>query len=532
MASNNWDSGDDGWNDGPEEAAHEIVQTFVDVDASTIKINSCNVGRVIGSAGSMIKDLQQDSGAIIKMGRVEGGYTFIHLKGYEDQVNFAKSLINELLLGNRPRITRKEREWNNTFIEKVIDIRVTKGKGLQRPDTKHLIEKVKKDSKTDIVFGQVSEYGDTMALKIKGKNPAVEEAIRLIQDIDLGRQIDPEPSFEDLLALSDRKERDKWARVPKIIKNVYKEDPDVANMTPEEVNKFRKENNDISVSVVRSDGQVDENPDFKIPNPVTSFKQAFKHYPEILRELENLSFTTPSPIQAQAWPILMSGHDMIGIAQTGTGKTFAFLLPALIHTYLQTTPIEKRAGPNVLVMAPTRELATQIEREVNKIDYKGLKAVCVYGGKEIGPQLDKIKEGCQILIATPGRLNDFVSRASIDLKAVSFVVLDEADRMLDLGFEPQINKTSIFINPSRQTVMTSATWNSDVQRVAKKYMVNPIKVNVGSLDLAATHTVTQKIIILDEDDKRDWLMEFFDNMDEEKDKVSSGSYTMCYKSPC
>ncbi|KAL1463724.1 hypothetical protein WDU94_015450, partial [Cyamophila willieti] len=511
-----WD--DDGWNDGPQ-VTQEIVHTFLDHDANTIKINSSKIGQVIGSKGSMIKELQDECGAQIKMGKQEGDYTFIHLKGYQDQVDFAKSLINELLSGNRRRKTRKEREWDNAYNEKTINIRANKGKGLQRKEHRHLVEQVKKESRANIIFGKISEYGDTMDVTVKGKNPQIEEAIRLIENIDLGREIDPEPSMEELWALSERKERDKWARVPKIIKRVYKEDPEVANMTPDQVQAIRKMNNDISVCVVKSDGQVEENANFKIPNPVTNFKQAFQHYPEILSELENLGFTTPSPIQAQAWPILMSGYDMIGIAQTGTGKTFAFLLPALIHTHLQTTPIEQRAGPNVLVMAPTRELATQIEREVNKINYKGLKAVCVYGGKEIEPQLEKMKEGCQILIATPGRLNDFVSRASIDLKAVSFVVLDEADRMLDLGFEPQINKTSIYINPNRQTVMTSATWNSDVQRVARKYMVNPVKVNVGSLDLAATHTVTQKIIILDEEDKKNWLMEFFDNMNEETDKV-------------
>lgn len=516
----------DDWDDGPSynAAPPVFVETFLNVDANTIKINSSKVGQVIGGQGSTIKELQQESGAIIKIGKDEGGYTFINLKGYTDQVDFAKSLINELLSGNRPKLTRKEREWNNTYSEKIVNIRVTKGKGLQRKENKHLIDEIKNESKATILFGNVSEYGDTMELKIKGKNPAIEEAMKMLENIDLGRDIDPEPSMEYLMAIADKKERDKWARVPKIIKNVYKEDPEVARMTPEQVAAFRKENNDISVSIVKSDGQIDENPDFEIPKPVTSFKQAFKPYPEILQELENLSFTTPSPIQAQAWPVLMSGHDMIGIAQTGTGKTFAFLLPALIHTHLQTTPIAERAGPNVLIMAPTRELATQIEREVNKINYKGLKAVCVYGGKDIKQQLDKINEGCQILIATPGRLNDFVSRASIDLKSVSFVVLDEADRMLDLGFEPQINKTSIFINPSRQTVMTSATWNSAVQRVAKKYMVNPVKVNVGSLDLAATHTVTQRIIIMDEEEKRDWLMEFFDNMDEERDKVRSIFY--------
>lgn len=110
-----------------------------------------------------------------------------------------------------------------------------------------------------------------------------------------------------------------------------------------------------------------------IPNPVTSFVQAFSHYPEILEAVQSQKFKDPSPIQSQAWPVLLKGYDMIGIAQTGTGKTLAFLLPALVHIEHQPLPRRERNGPTVLIMAPTRELAQQIEREVAKFPYKGIK---------------------------------------------------------------------------------------------------------------------------------------------------------------
>jgi ATP-dependent RNA helicase DDX43 len=192
----------------------------------------------------------------------------------------------------------------------------------------------------------------------------------------------------------------------------------------------------------------------KIPTPVKTLKQAFCNYPEILDECKRQNFNKPTPIQSQLWPILLKGLDCIGIAQTGTGKTLAFLLPALIHIDNQPTPREKRVGPNVLVLSPTRELAIQIEQEVKKINYKGIKSVVVYGGGDRNEQASVCTSGVQIIIATPGRLYDLVSSGIVNITSVTFLVLDEADRMLDLGFEPQIMKLLLDIRPDRQTVMT------------------------------------------------------------------------------
>ena len=141
-------------------------------------------------------------------------------------------------------------------------------------------------------------------------------------------------------------------------------------------------------------------------------------------------FERPSPIQAQAWPYLLSGKDLIGIAQTGTGKTLAFLMPAFIHTDLQPLPRKKRGGPNVLVLSPTRELALQIDSEVKKYEYKGIKSVCLYGGGNRREQKKIVTAGVQVIIATPGRLNDLIQDGCLAIESVTYLVLDEADRML------------------------------------------------------------------------------------------------------
>lgn len=320
--------------------------------------------------------------------------------------------------------------------------------------------------------------------------------------------------WDKLNAAHDEEQKKRWDSLPPIIKDFYKEDPTVAGMTPADVTRWRLANHDIQVKRT-----FDDKPELRpIPNPVLTFEQAFHQYPEILEEIYKQGFKQPSPIQSQAWPILLRGDDMIGIAQTGTGKTLAFLLPALIHIDGQTIPREEREGPTVLILAPTRELALQIEKETLKYQYKGITSVCLYGGGDRKEQIKMCKGGVDIVIATPGRLNDLVLARHLNIINFSYIVLDEADRMLDMGFEPQIRKSLFDVRPDRQTVMTSATWPAGVRRLAESYMKDPIQVNVGSLDLAAVHTVTQKIVFLEEDDKEAALFEFIQNMDK-NDKV-------------
>ncbi|XP_058813426.1 probable ATP-dependent RNA helicase DDX43 [Topomyia yanbarensis] len=328
---------------------------------------------------------------------------------------------------------------------------------------------------------------------------------------DKGR--DKSPGLIDWDALNkqcDEASREQWAKCPPLVKNFYKELPVVANMSPDEVNEFRKNNNNIVVDRTFKDP---EKPSAPIPNPVQSFEEAFYEYPDMLAELAKQKFVKPSPIQSQAWPVLLKGEDLIGIAQTGTGKTLAFLLPAFIHIEGQPVPRGERGGPNVLVMAPTRELALQIEKEVFKYQFRGIRAICLYGGGDRKLQINKVEAGVEIIIATPGRLNDLVSANVLDITSITYLVLDEADRMLDMGFEPQIRKLLLDIRPDRQTIMTSATWPPGVRRLAQSYMNNPIQVYVGTLDLAATHSVTQHIEMIDEEDKYMRVLNFVKNME-------------------
>lgn len=166
-------------------------------------------------------------------------------------------------------------------------------------------------------------------------------------------------NWDELMKEHAEKLQDKLATLPIIIKNFYEEHPEVSKMTDQEVEKIKLSMNNIMVKYI------DVNNTKPIPKPVLSFSHAFKNYPEILREIKKQKFKTPSPVQCQAWPIIMSGYDLIAIAQTGTGKTLAALLPAFIHLELQPTPRSERKGPSILVIAPTRELVLQIETEVN-----------------------------------------------------------------------------------------------------------------------------------------------------------------------
>ncbi|GLV32989.1 uncharacterized protein CBL_10336 [Carabus blaptoides fortunei] len=386
------------------------------------------------------------------------------------------------------------------------------------------INELQSDSGARIVVTKEESNG-MVVVKLHGAEEVTNKAKELIEDVIGLRRTDmiekqPEQAPIDLIDINwkelseenDKLMKEMWAKLPPLKKDFYVEDEEVKHFSKERVQSIRSENNNIVVSRVFA-----EKKGYKpIANPVVTFEQCFRNYPEIMQEIRKMGFEQPSPIQCQAWPVLLSGDDLIGIAQTGTGKTLAFLLPALIHIEGQPQPRRERTGPSVLVMAPTRELALQIEREVNKYQYKGIKAVCVYGGGNRREQVDIVTRGVEIVIATPGRLCDLTLAGHIKLKSITYLVLDEADRMLDMGFEPQIRKVLIDIRPDRQTVMTSATWPVGVRRLAESYMDNPVQVYVGSLDLAAVHSVVQTVLILEDSEAEKFrtLFEWLRTMDE------------------
>jgi ATP-dependent RNA helicase RhlE len=199
----------------------------------------------------------------------------------------------------------------------------------------------------------------------------------------------------------------------------------------------------------------------------------------ILRALEEEGYTKPTPIQQQSIPILLRGKDLLGCAQTGTGKTAAFAIPILQHIYLQRL---HQGGPRkikALVVTPTRELAIQIGESFSVYgQYTGIKNVVIFGGVKQGKQTDALKHGVDILVATPGRLLDLIDQGFISLKDVEYSVLDEADRMLDMGFIHDIRKIIAKLPAKRQSLFFSATMPPDIVKLSQKILGNPEKVSV------------------------------------------------------
>ncbi|GIL49348.1 hypothetical protein Vafri_5723 [Volvox africanus] len=234
-----------------------------------------------------------------------------------------------------------------------------------------------------------------------------------------------------------------------------------------------------------------------VPDPLQTFESV--GFPaDILDEIRRAGFKAPTPIQAQAWPIALSGRDLVAIAKTGSGKTCGFLLPGMLH--IQQTRKDPRSGPTLLVLAPTRELAVQIKTEADKFGRSsGIRNTCVYGGAPKGPQLRDLQYGVQIVIATPGRLNDFLEAGQVRLQQVSYLVLDEADRMLDMGFEPQIQRIVRTLPRQRQTLFFSATWPREVKHIAAQFVVNQtVHVFIGGVEekLVANKSITQNVLVL------------------------------------
>ena len=204
--------------------------------------------------------------------------------------------------------------------------------------------------------------------------------------------------------------------------------------------------------------------------------------PAQLRACESLGYTEPTPIQLQAIPVVLSGRDLIGCAETGTGKTAAFLLPII-----QKISERARPGVRVLVLAPTRELALQIQQNYGELNnVKGNRSAIVIGGANIRTQIADLRRGVSVLIATPGRLLDLTERGAVNLSAVEVLVLDEADRMLDMGFLPAIRRVLALLPTKRQTLLFSATMSSNIEQLARSTMKEPKLIEVNRRGSAAT----------------------------------------------
>jgi ATP-dependent RNA helicase RhlE len=223
--------------------------------------------------------------------------------------------------------------------------------------------------------------------------------------------------------------------------------------------------------------------------------------PDVLRAIDDAGYTTPTPIQAAAIPLALRGRDLIGLAQTGTGKTAAFTLP-IVHRLL--------GGPRrtrTLILTPTRELCGQVEESFAKYGrYSGLDVVAVYGGVAYETQTDALRRGVDVVVATPGRLLDHLEKQNVVFDELEVLVLDEADRMLDMGFAPQLNRIVAQIPAYRQTLLFSATMPPEVEALARKYLRRPTVVQVGRRSAAAT-TVTHAVYPVPHNKKSALLIE-------------------------
>jgi ATP-dependent RNA helicase RhlE len=229
--------------------------------------------------------------------------------------------------------------------------------------------------------------------------------------------------------------------------------------------------------------------------------------PEVKMGLADRQFSTPTAIQRDAIPVILKGLDVLASAQTGTGKTAAFAIPIL-----EKLMIDPKPGVRALILAPTRELAQQIDEQLWTIGYhSGITTACVYGGGDWGAQQNAVKEGVNIIVATPGRLIDLIRVLNIDFSALQFLVLDEADRMLDMGFIPDVRLIVSKLPKDRQTLMFSATISDRVDALVRELTRDPVRINVSTFTTAKG--VTQQAYKVREDAKIDLVLEIFETVD-------------------
>ncbi|XP_042502472.1 DEAD-box ATP-dependent RNA helicase 20-like [Macadamia integrifolia] len=287
--------------------------------------------------------------------------------------------------------------------------------------------------------------------------------------------------------------------VPEPVFQQWKPSERVFRLKAEQIEEVRlRLNVDVTVA---SDSQ----PAAPAPAPIESFTDMCLH-PSIMKDIAFHEYTRPTSIQAQAMPVALSGRDLLGCAETGSGKTAAFTIPMIQHCLAQP-PIRHGDGPLALVLAPTRELAQQIAKEVKAFSrsLESFRTAIVVGGTNIAEQRSELRAGVNIVVATPGRFIDHLQQGNTSLFRISFVVLDEADRMLDMGFEPQIREVMRSLPKAHQTLLFSATMPVEIEALAQEYLTNPVQVKVGKVS-SPTANVSQLLEKVSESEKIDRLL--------------------------
>lgn len=328
------------------------------------------------------------------------------------------------------------------------------------------------------------------------KKPRKRKHEKVTSDEDSGDVDGFPPVKKNKEAKAEPPKEDHWTPEQKgtFRKIFYRPTETTTNMADEKVDEFRKKNNMILT------GRLSE-----IYKPTHEFDD-FCRDDKIMSVTKG--FNNPTPIQAQCWPIIGSGRDIIGIAETGSGKTLAFSLPALqhiLHRYENPSPGLPK-NPYMLVLAPTRELAMQTQTVMEDAGKEShITSVCCYGGVPKWEQKSALRWGVEVVVATPGRLKDLVNMGAVKLSGISYLVLDEADRMLDQGFEDDIREIIGMTHPERQTCLFSATWPEAIRNLAQEFLTDPIKVTIGSDSLTANTRIKQIVEVIQERDKMDKL---------------------------
>jgi len=235
--------------------------------------------------------------------------------------------------------------------------------------------------------------------------------------------------------------------------------------------------------------------------------------PEILKAVHDAGYTEPTPIQAQAIPIILAGRDVMGGAQTGTGKTAGFVLPLLhkLARHASSSPSPARHPVRALILTPTRELAMQVEESVKTYSkHLALRSVCIYGGVDMRAQIAELKEGREIVVATPGRLLDHVEQKTVSFNFVEFLVLDEADRMLDMGFIPDIKRILKLLPTTRQSLLFSATFSDEIKKLADAMLKAPQLIEVARRN-QVSETITHRVHPVASDRKRYLLKQMLED---------------------
>ncbi|KAI4477889.1 hypothetical protein M0804_012369 [Polistes exclamans] len=482
-----------------DQKKQDNLQRF-DTIVVTITIDRIKVGKLIGMKGNNIRNLQRISNTKISIKRCASNDTnaIVKISGTYMAILEAEQMIENILKqvspcskttnNHRPDIDTKFNLKSKSsitgykqnsivnyfpFITMPIDVNIV-GKFIGKEGRN--IKQLQDESNTIIRVRIVNPYP---IIIIIGLPILIRKAKILIKKCLKRLSCFTKNNYRSLTLNKCDEVSPVFIGNPQIIKNLYREDPVIANMSKKKVNMIKKANNIIEVKYMKD--LYNNINDFSIPNPILTFEQAFSNYPAMLKKIREQDLEKPNSIECQAWPILLSGKDMLGIAPAKLDKTLAFLLPALIHISKQNSFFTGN-GPNVLILVANKMQALKIQKEVQRFSYFGIKAVSVCLGCNKNQQIKALRKNVEILIATSQRLNVLVNMNVVKLKYVTYVVLNEIGHMLDMKLAFHIKKSLSYVRMDSQFVMiSSANLSTSIRRFANIYMKNPIVLNVQSV---------------------------------------------------